>query len=165
MAYNPNQPRASDGKWGAGGGGESGAHAGGVKHVGQPTVSSQVLAAVKGVRPGSGVSISLAGTQPKSGYMVSSHPERTKIVNQRDLSGPAAEGILNDFARRNSDLLTKPGAHIGTWADPKSGKTYLDVSSNIPRARDAISEGKRANQISIYDVKRKRTIDTGGTGK
>lgn len=161
MAYNPNQARAKDGKW-EGAGGSSGEHAAGINSVGKQSVSSKVLDVIRN-NPG-GFSVSPQGTVPTKGYMVSI-PGRTKILSGGDLHGKAAQGIINDYARKNSDVLSKPGAHIGGWQDSKSGKVYLDVSHNIGSQRAAVKAGKAHNQIAIWDVKRSREIQTGGTGK
>ncbi len=111
-----------------------------------------------------GFSVSPQGDVPSKGYMVSI-PGRTKILSQGDLHGKAAQGIINDYARANADVLSKPGAHIGGWQDGGSGKVYLDVSHNVGNQREAVKMGKAHNQIAIWDVKRSREIKTGGTGE
>ncbi len=105
-----------------------------------------------------------SGAQPKSGYMVSM-PGHTKIVSEQDLKGPNGPALIAQYAREHAGALLTPGAHIGGWTDKATGKTYLDISHNIRSQQAAISAGKGRNQIAIWDVKRSREINTGGTGK
>lgn len=137
------------------------AHQAGVGQVGQKTVSERVLDVIRS-NP-NGFSVTPKGDQPTKGYMVSV-PGRSRILASNDLKGPAAQEIIEDYARRNSDILKQAGAHIGGWEDSKTSKVHLDVSHNISRASHAIRAGRERNQIKIWDVKRKREIDTGGTG-
>lgn len=143
------------------GGIANGQHAAAVNQVGKGLVADRVLDVIR--NSPQGASVTLNGETPTKGYMVAQHG-RTQYVDTKALTGGAAKGILDDYAARNRDVLQRPGAHIGVWSDPKTGKTHLDVADNVSRARDAVGRGKRQNQISIYDVKRKRTINTGGKG-
>jgi len=111
-----------------------------------------------------GFSVTPRGTTPQSGYMVSV-PGRTKIVNESDLSGPNGHAIISQYAAEHSDALKQPGAHIGGWTDKASGKTYLDISQRIGNRNAAVRTGKKRNQIAIWDVKKGREINTGGTGE
>lgn len=160
MAFNPNQPREKDGKWGAGGAG--GGHSAGVNSVGKPVVHPSVVETIR--NSPEGFSVTPSGESPTKGYMVSI-PGRTKILDKGALAGHAAQGIIDDYARKNADVLGKSGAHIGGWHDKDSGKVYLDVSQNVASQREATKLGKLHNQIAIWDVKRKREIHTGGTGE
>lgn len=160
MAFNPNQPRDKNGEW-TGAGGASGSHAAGINNVGKASVSDRVLDVIR-KNPG-GFSVTPKGDIPSKGYMVSM-PGRSLILGDNELHGKAAQGIINDYARKNADVLKMPGAHIGGWRDNDTGKTHLDVSHNIPRVRDAVKAGKARNQIAIWDVKRSREIRTGGSG-
>lgn len=137
------------------------AHQAGVGQVGQKTVSERVLDVIRN-NP-NGFSVRPGGEQPTHGYMVSV-PGRSRILASNDLRGPAARDIIEDYARKNSDVLKQAGAHIGGWEDSNTHKVHLDVSHNISRASKAIKAGRERNQIKIWDVKRKREIDTGGTG-
>jgi hypothetical protein len=103
------------------------------------------------------------GRSPQTGYMVS-RPGSSMIVNASDLSGPRGGQLLNQFAAQNASALREPGTHVGSWTDPATGKTHLDVSDNIKAKGTAVAAGRKQNQISIYDIKGGRTIDTGGTG-
>jgi hypothetical protein len=139
-----------------------GLHAGGVNKIGNLAVHPNALRTIQknpwgaSVKPQTGVS-------PTTGYMVSV-PGRTQSPTSAALAGPQGAGIIRDYARTNSDLLQQPDAHIGSWTDDKTGKTHLDVSHNIQDRTEAIAAGRRGNQISIWDVARKKLINTGGTG-
>lgn len=161
MAYNPDQPRANDGKW-TGAGGSAGNHAAGTNNVGKQHVSPKALDVIR--KNPNAFSVTKNGDVPNKGYMVALQG-RERVLSDQDLRGPAAHSILNDFARKNADVLNQPGAHIGGWRDQATGKVYLDVSHNITRQREAVKTGKANNQIAIWDVKRQREIRTGGTGK
>lgn len=102
------------------------------------------------------------GTVPTSGYMVSL-AGRTAFPAATDLAGPRGPQIISNYARTNSDKLTAPDMHIGSWNDD-TGKVHLDVSQNIPDRATAIRVGRQQNQQAIYDVARKKLINTGGTG-
>lgn len=159
MAYNPNQPRAKDGKWGEG---EGGPHGAGVNGVGKPALARKAIDAI--LKAPGGISITPDGKSPKDGFMVAV-PGRTTILNGHELLSHDAPHVLSEFARKNADALAKPGAHIGVWKDSASGKVYLDVANNVHGKFAAIKAGRAGNQIAIYDVKRGKEIRTGGTGE
>lgn len=139
------------------------AHQNGVGKVGQPSgLSDRVLDVVRS-NP-NGFSVTPTGEQPSKGYMVSL-PGHSKVLSDNELHGPGAKDILNSYASEHAEALRTPGAHIGGWRDSASGKTYLDISHNIPRQREAVKAGKARNQIAVWDVKRSREIRTGGTGE
>jgi len=136
-------------------------HQFGVNRVGQPVLSNKVLAMVAS-NP-RGISVAPNGKQPSSGYMVSLPGHSTAVSSAVFRSFP--ESVAADFASKHADALKQPGAHLGVWENPADGKTYLDVSQNIARRNEAIKTGAERNQIAIHDVKRRRDIHTGGTGK
>ncbi len=156
MAYNPNQPRAKNGEWGAG---ESGTHAAGVNGVGKAPISSKAINAI--LKCPDGCSVRPDGSSPKDGYMVA-QSGRSQILDS--LSVVDGKHVIAEFARKNADALKDPSAHIGVWKDSASGKVYLDIANNMHSRTQAIRSGKSANQIAIYDVKRQKEIRTGGTG-
>ena len=139
-----------------------GAHSSGVESVGrQVTVSPKVLETIRN-SPG-GFSITPDGQQPTNGYMVSI-PGHSQIVSESDLAGPRGKDIMDSYAKTHSDALSQPGAHFGGWTDKEAGKTYLDVSQNIPKLATAYSLGVNRNQIAIWDVAGSKEIPTGGRG-
>lgn len=139
-----------------------GIHSAAVDRIGNIPLHPNVLNMIR-KNPG-GFSIKpMNGRAPKSGFMVAA-PGHTRIVRESDLSGPQGSRILTQFANEHAGALQQPGAHIGGWTDSKTGKTYLDISHNIPSKRQAVRAGKGRNQIAIWDVKHGREIKTGGDG-
>jgi hypothetical protein len=140
-----------------------GTHASGILKAAPmaPVVRPEVLQYIR-ANPG-GFSITPKGKTPDSGYMVSV-PGRTKIVNEADLAGPNGKDILQQYARDHADVLSQSGSHFGGWTDKATGKTHLDVSNNIKNRDRAVSAGTKRNQIAIWDVRKNREINTGGTG-
>ena len=138
------------------------AHSAGVNKIGQPvSVHPNVLRVIQKNPWGASVKPQ-TGQVPKTGLMVSI-PHRTYSTTATELSGPKGQQIIQDFSKRNSDLLSQKEMHIGSWAD-ETGKVHLDVSENIPDRATAIREGSRRNQMSIWDNVGKKLIKTGGTG-
>jgi hypothetical protein len=137
------------------------AHVHGVNRVGQPVLSNKVLAMIRN-NP-SGISVAPNGKQPTSGYMVGLPGHSTAVSSAVFRNFP--DSVAADFARQHADALKQPGAHLGVWENRAEGKTYLDVSQNISRRNEAIKTGAERNQIAVHDVKRRRDIHTGGSGK
>ncbi len=96
----------------------------------------------------------------QKGYAVSPYPKRSAIIN-----GKVSRDHIKSFMKKNSDLLAKPNHAVGAWRDPETKKTYLDVSIVTRSRKDAITLGRRFNQISIFDFEHGKTINTGGTGQ
>lgn len=98
----------------------------------------------------------------KEGYSVSRYPDRTKLVKGKKVT----KKDISDFIEANKDILSKnPNAVIGTWYNEKDNQTYLDVSEVQKNKEKAIELAKKYNQISIFDLKTFKEIETGGTGK
>jgi len=140
----------------------SNSHGAGVAQVGNFHLHPNVIKTITKNPDGASVD-PRNGRSPQTGYMVSREGSST-MVKASDLSGPRGGSILNKFASQNADALREPGTHVGSWTDPKTGLTHLDVSDNIKAKGLAVAAGRKQNQISIYDIKGGRTIDTGGTG-
>jgi hypothetical protein len=141
-----------------------GAHSAGVQSVGQPVKVHPGVLAMARNNPGGFSVHPFTGKAPEGGFMVA-HPGRTQFVDSKTLAGPQGRQLLNDFATRNSDLLTPGSAnHIGGWTDSETGKTHLDVAENIHGEEHAVPAGRARNQIAIWDVKNQREIRTGGMG-
>lgn len=139
-----------------------GTHASAVNTIGQrPAVDPRVIDAIR--KNPDGISITPSGSQPSTGYMVSL-PGHTQITNASDIQGPNGPKIISDYASQHSSALATPGAHIGSWTDSGSGKTYLDVSHNVQDRDEAVRLGKQRNQIAIWGMK-EGEIKTGGTGE
>lgn len=140
-----------------------GTHASGISQIGKlPRVHPALLDQIRknpggfSLKPGSAKS-------PTKGYMVSI-AGRTKMVSEHELAGSRGQQIVSSFVAQNADVLGKPGAHLGGWTDKATGITHLDVSHNVRSKSRAVTKGRAQNQIAIWDVKRMREINTGGTG-
>ena len=71
---------------------------------------------------------------------------------------------LRDFVNKHWDLLNESDEYsIGTWLDPKTGITWLDIVS-VTDLDNAMTLGIKHNQISIFDLENLEEISTGGTG-
>jgi hypothetical protein len=92
-------------------------------------------------------------------HAVAPYPERSQVVDKLTPENLAA------YKAKNADLLSDGEHAVGTWKDPESGKTYLDISKTIADRQDAIRAGQDANQKAIYNLKTGETIPTGGTGE
>jgi hypothetical protein len=137
-----------------------GIHASMVEQVGNVQLHPNVLNTIRKSPLGFSV-MPTNGKSPTDGFMVAL-PGHSRIVPEKEMAGPRGLGIVAEYAKANAAALQQPGAHIGGWTD--KGRTYLDVSLNIKNKSAAVKAGKNQNQISIWDVKRKRAINTGGDG-
>ena len=111
-----------------------------------------------------GFSVTPDGRQPTDGYMVSL-PGRTHLIDPAELNGPQGHEVVAAHTAAHSDVYKNPAMHIGGWTNDATGKMHLDPSENIKDRATAERLGRERNQIAIYDVKNKRTIETGGTGE
>jgi hypothetical protein len=91
-------------------------------------------------------------------YAVGSYPGRTQVVNT------ITPEVLAKFKADNADVLNQPNHTVGTWKDPETGKSELDISKTYSNRSDAIAAGKAANQKAIRHLTGE-TIPTGGTGE
>ena len=92
-------------------------------------------------------------------YSVGSYPDRTEQVDK------LTPERLEEFKKKNDDVLSKEGHAVGTWKDPDTGKAVLDVARIYTDRGEAIAAGKAANQKSIYHLGGEGEIKTGGTGE
>lgn len=136
------------------------AHQNGVAEVGHQSVSDKAIDVAR--NSNGGFSVRPDGSTPTKGYMVAVQGRTQEVAGDAMKSNTKA--ILEGYAQKNADALRWKGSHIGGWTDPATGRTHLDVTHNIPRQSAAVKVGRERNQIGIYDVKRNRVINTGGTG-
>ena len=92
-------------------------------------------------------------------YSVGSYPDRTEQVDK------LTPERLDEFKKKNADVLSKDDHAVGTWKDPDTGKAVLDVARTYADRDEAIAAGKAANQKSIYHLGGEGEIQTGGTGE
>lgn len=122
---------------------------------------------LKGLTPGEGFTYNPYKQEHiKSGFAVSIYPDRSDIIDAKDLTPER----LEKFVEANKDLLTRAENSVGGWYDKDSGKVYLDVSFTTPSRELAEFAGKAYNQKAIgdlakYAAKENGDIPTGGTGE
>ena len=77
---------------------------------------------------------------------------------------------LRSFIAANHELLGEPGNSVGVWYDVENDRTYLEVTATLPffdkaDYTAAVRQGRRYNQIGIYDLEERAYIALGGTGE
>ena len=98
---------------------------------------------------GGGFTLDQEGHQPDSGFSVSTHPDRERIIDMDEID---PEDVA-DFQDDNADLFEgHPENNIGGWANQKNHKFYLDVPQRFPRAWDAVNTALDNDELAIYDL-------------
>jgi hypothetical protein len=140
--------------------GGTAAHATGVDQVGRPPLSPQVVQHI--LAHPEGFTIDLKGGQPTSGYQVAIPGHALTAP----LSGDPAHGeaTLQAWAQAHAGAL-KTAGHVGGYRNETTGNYEIEPSQNIKNKNAAYRTGVSRNQESIWDVRKSRTIMTGGTGK
>lgn len=101
------------------------------------------------------------GIAPKSGFMVSTHKRREKWVPNSKVT----KDLLNEYMRKNSDLLVLPDHYAGGWRDtgatsPHKDQSCLDVSMNVQSREKALRLAEKHKQDGVYDVVAHETVYT-----
>lgn len=129
-------------------------HAGRPGEVGGSTsVPSGILAAIRQA-DGGFTYHAVTGDTPTSGFALSLHKDRERIVDASKVDLVT----LATYARDNDDLLQQPGNYMGGWNNPEDGKVYLDVSTVVQTESEAQVLGARANQLAFFDLKQGKSI-------
>lgn len=76
---------------------------------------------------------------------------------------------LKAFIASNRELLQEPRSSVGIWYDVGNDRTYLEVTATLPFRHkadytEAVYQGRRFNQIGIYDLEENIYLGLGGTG-
>lgn len=88
------------------------------------------------------------------------HPELEEVIKGQKIS---PEDIKNYIARPDvQEALKDPKNSVGGWFH--KGESHLEISKLFDNKDDAIAEGKRLNQVEIYDHAAHAGVPTGGTG-
>lgn len=100
--------------------------------------------------------------QPKAA--VSIFNERSRIIEGK-LTKDEMVKVLNEFKEANADILEANGdiLSIGTYFDPTSNQTFIDVSAIVDKEA-AVALGKEYNQESVFALDTFENIKTGGDG-
>jgi len=93
-------------------------------------------------------------------FVYSPFPELAAVISEDLTRAHLMEYIIG----RLEVLKLDPRMAIGTWLDTEDGRTYIDIVVIVPEKELAVSEGRKYNQIGVFDLRRKKLIRTGGTG-
>lgn len=96
-----------------------------------------------------GVTISLKGDVPTSGYAFAPSKETERVVSMDDYTKDPMSHV-NNFLADNSEELSKQGNHLGMWEN--DGKMYFDVSKVGNDLPTAIQEAKSSDQLAVFDL-------------
>lgn len=87
----------------------------------------------------------------KSGFMVS--------IQGYEFTSYNIDDIINKMIEYKEIIKDKNNYYIGVWIDTENNNLiYLDISKNISKSRDAITEAKRNYQKAIYNIKDNKSI-------
>lgn len=87
------------------------------------------------------------GAAIESGYVVSVHPDRERVFD-RPVTGADLAAYIADMVQ----VLARPGRAFGGWHDPDSGRAHLDVSVVVASLADAMTLGRAAGQLAVFDL-------------
>lgn len=87
----------------------------------------------------------------KNGFMVS--------IMGYEFTSYNIDDIMNKMIEYKDIIKDKNNYYIGVWIDKENNNLiYLDISKNIAKSRDAITEAKRNYQKAIYNIKDNKSI-------
>lgn len=143
--FNPDQPRAGDGRWS-----DDGSDDGGVAVADEPTLLDRLRA------PDGGFTVHpVTHESPTTGYMVSPYPDRSESMPIGEVTAAA----LARFVVKNRDVLSQPGHYFGGWHDPKTGQVWLDISIRAETPEAATALAHEHAQIAYFDLAAGRSVD------
>ena len=119
---------------------------------------------VDSVRRQGGMSITMGGKQPRTGYMIGTRGSNKEVPADKFFDRKEGTKILGDYIKEHRDKLSQPGAHLGLWHDTKNNEIAIDISIKVQSRSEAVKLGRDWNQQAIWDVANGKEIDTGGTG-
>ena len=118
----------------------------------------EALNVLDAVRQGGGITVSLGGVLPTSGYIVAKSVQYEETV-------PVEEFTIEDvekYVAKYNWALVGVNAYLGAWRE--EGLIFLDVVERFTNKAKAMRAGREREQIAIYDVKNDKVILTGGRG-
>lgn len=109
-------------------------------------------------------------------WSVGAYPERAVTIKGRDVT----PGEIENFIKDNETLLKRGDISVGTWKDPETGNTILDLvktpsveqflkvtsgenslkNARILARKQAIEIAKESGQGAIYNLRTGRTVQT-----
>lgn len=122
------------------------------------TSSEQITTAT---RVAGGATVDVAtGETPKSGFMVAD-----PLFSKQIPKGQFTRDVMKQYLRDNYHVLRRKGNYLGTWLDPETGITWLDVASRIDgenyalEFERAVRLGKDRGELAIFDLRTFTTIN------
>jgi DNA polymerase III epsilon subunit-like protein len=104
----------------------------------------------------------ITGDEPTSGYVVAIRGFNLEIP--KDVwESPEGRKLFKQYVKDHKDKFVD-NQYLGTWFDEANNEVCLDVVEVISDRDEAVKAGFDRNQQEIYDVVKKETIPTGGTG-
>ncbi len=101
-------------------------------------------------KKGEGFSVSIRGTEPKSGYMVA--PSKgTETV------GPPTPKSINAFINKFADELSSGDMYIGGWVN-EAGELVMDPAKNVKSPQETATIARQGNQDAVWSVDEQRSI-------
>lgn len=97
----------------------------------------------------------VTGTEPTTGYVLSMHQSREKVLDAKELT----LDHLVDFTIANQDLLVDAKNYLGGWHDPQSDKIFLDVSTVVKSAAEADALSREHNQKAYFDLSTGKSVN------
>ena len=92
------------------------------------------------------------GVQPGTGFGVSIHKDRERILSDRPTGGD-----LLYYVQDNYDLLVLPDHYLGVWED--EGEWYLDVTQVVLGQLAAQAAARTHNQKAIWNFDSHREVE------
>ena len=93
------------------------------------------------------------GSDVRTGYAVSVHPEYERICDGRVTSND-----IHEYIAQAKDALSLPGRVLGGWCDPVTRRVYLDVSVVTPDLGEALALARETDQLAIFDFSAMESI-------
>ena len=124
----------------------------GPKWTGSRSNIAKILTAAK--REGGGTVPLSGAARPQRGYAVATTKAgKQTVFDPADVRPKDIENFMREQRMSKDDAL-------GLWMNPDDGKLYLDKSNVYPSRFRALNEGNANQQIAIWDLARKKNIDT-----
>lgn len=90
------------------------------------------------------------------GYSVATEQGTAKVIKGKKIT----EKDILDFIEEKKDLLKNPNNFVGTWYNPDTGNTELDVSTAVATEEEAMQMANANSQLGIWDFKNKQFVET-----
>lgn len=107
-----------------------------------------------------GYTIALDGKIPTSGYMVSCHKDKERVLEVADVKTNLSLFIstIQWMMMEYKDILQYEGMYLGTWIS--EGKIYIDISTNVQSIYKANSLARDNDQIAFWSLGDSIEIET-----